>query len=177
MRIGGLGVSLATVVMISTLGCSRGKSGGSDAGLVPALMSAIHANEASGHVESTGATGTWQLDKGDCYSGDNDGYFGIVVTSRADKRVWVKLVKDPIKGWNVGASIPDTCKAVPNGQKCDVQYFDDRACSTLDVGLRTTTFKGKYSRGGHQFDGNVSFDCAADKAHVSGKLAIEKCAP
>ena len=189
-------VSLVMLCVAATPACSSGsKNQGTDAGATPtvttppastgllpsalgsALLSGIELNAATGHVASTGATGTWQLDKGDCYSGDKDGYFGIFVKSRADKRVWVKLVKDPLKGWNVGVSVPDSCKAGSNGQQCTVQYFDAHDCTKLDVGLTAYTFKGKYTAGGHQFDGNVTFDCTAAKAHVSGTLKIEKCAP
>ncbi len=189
------GRSLVLLFLLIGLGCSKSRASGTDAAttasgtppqtivtpspsaVASALLAGMELNSATGHVESTGSTGTWQLDKGDCYSGDNDGYFGIFVKSRADKRVWVKLVKDPIKGWNVGVSVPDTCKAAANGQKCDVEYFDAKACSKLDVDLQTYTFKGKYAGGGHQFDGDVAFDCTAGKAHVAGKLKIEKCAP
>lgn len=186
------------LLVLTTIGCSRGKTGdggagtgsspvtgsspstglgGGDGGIGTEILSGLNVNAATGHVESTGATGAWQLDRGTCYSGDNDGFYGIFVKSKADKRVWVKLVKDPLKGWNVGVSIPDTCKAGANGQQCEVEYFDAKECATLDVGLQAYTFKGRRTAGGHQFDGDVTFDCTARKAHVAGKLTIEKCSP
>lgn len=189
MKRGSLGAFVVFVVLASA-GCSRSSSSTTGtsgsvtvdipdaSSLVPDLLSGLNLNSATGHVESTGATGTWTLDTGTCYSGDDDGFFGVFVKSKADKRVWVKLVKDPTKGWTVGASIPDSCKAGANGETCDVKYFDQHACTTLDAsGLQSYAFKGKNAAGKHQFDGNVSFDCTADKAHVSGKLKIEKCSP
>lgn len=139
---------------------------------------AVNANTATGHVESTGATGAWTFDSGSCFSGDNNGYFGVIAKSNADKRVWIKLVKDPIKQWTLGVSIPDTCKAGANGQECTVQYFDqDNACSKLDVAFKTYTFKGRWSGGGHQFDGTATFDCKTKDSHVSGSITVEKCSP
>jgi hypothetical protein len=177
------------LLLLVMLGCSRNGASttAGDAGstsLLPALslpglpdLANLKLNAASGHVESTGSTGAWQLDDGDCFSGDKDGFFGIDVTSHADKRVYVKLVKDPLKGWNLGVSIPDTCKAKGNGQECSVHYFDQQQCSTLDVGLKSYTFSGRNAAGQHQFDGNVTFDCTHGTAHVSGKLTVERCAP
>jgi hypothetical protein len=146
-------------------------------GLSGSMQPGVNVNVASGHVESTGTTGAWTFDTGTCFSGDNDGYFGTFVKSKSDPRVWIKLVKDPIKQWTVGVSVPDTCK--PNssgsGQKCDVQYFD--TCSKLDVQFKTYTFQGRRTGGGHQFDGTATFDCTTKDSHVSGNITVEKCSP
>lgn len=174
------------LLLLTTMGCSRKAISTStgDGGIVlpqlpamPAMpdLSNLKLNAATGHVESTGATGTWSLDDGDCFSGDDDGYFGIRVKSRTDKRIYVKLVKDPLKGWNVGVSVPDSCKASADGQECTVTYFGHDECKGLNVGLKSYAFRGKYGAGRHQFDGDVSFDCTQGKAHVSGKLTVEKC--
>lgn len=125
-------------------------------------------NVAEGQVESTGSTGAWKLDGGVCYAGDNDGYFGIRVQSRADAHTYIKLVKDPIQGWNLLASIPSTCQ----GTKCTLQHFRPEECKPLDVNLKAYTFQKK---GTHQFDGDVTFDCTHDKAHVKGKLTVTRC--
>lgn len=174
MRYGALGALFA----VCALGCS--KSNGNDAGLVGELTQDLGLSKASGHVASTGPTGTWTLDSGECRSGDDDGFFGVFIKSNTDKRVWVKLVKDPTKGWNVGVSNPDTCKATASGgEQCDVRYFDSQDCATLDTtAIQSYAFKGKSSAGKHQFDGSVTFDCSGkDKAHVSGTLKLEKCSP
>ncbi len=180
-----LGAPFVSVLLLAALGCSRvigalsKGDGGSDqgGGLIPQIPDLSNLNSARGRVESTGATGTWQLEKGNCYSGDPDGYFGIHVESQTDKRDYLKFVKDPLKGWNLGVSIPDTCKPISNGEECSVEYFDSKECSTLDVNLKVYTFRGKMAAGQHQFDGDVSFNCARGKSHVSGKLTIEKCSP
>src|ERR1700739_4579017 len=105
---------VALVCALASLGCHGKSSTEIDASaLVPNLnlnpiptdlasamaAGAANANTATGHVESTGSTGTWTFDSGSCYSGDNNGYFGVIAKSNADKRVWIKLVKDPIKQW------------------------------------------------------------------------------
>jgi hypothetical protein len=131
-------------------------------------ISNIAINVAEGHVESTGSTGAWKLDGGACYAGDNDGYFGIRVQSRTDEHTFIKLVKDPIHGWNLLASIPSTCQ----GTKCTLQHFRPEECKPLDVNLKAYTFQKK---GTHQFDGDVTFDCTHDKAHVKGKLTVTRC--
>ena len=186
-----MGIRLAGLVALLALVACHGKSTVEiDAGaLVPKIdlnpiptelasavaAGAVNANTATGHVESTGTTGAWTFDSGTCHSGDNDGYFGVFVKSKSDPHVWIKLVKDPIKQWTLGVSDPSSCKAGPNGQQCDVQYFD--TCSKLDVGFKTYTFKGRWTGGGHQFDGTATFDCKTKDAHVSGSLTVEKCAP
>jgi hypothetical protein len=184
MRIARFVCGLALV----TFGCHSKSGVEIDAGsLVPNLnlnpiptelasaMAGINVNSATGHIESTGATGAWTFDGGSCHTGDNDGYFGVFVKSKTDNRVWIKLVKDPIKQWTLGVSVPDTCKAGANGQQCDVQYFD--TCTKLDVGFKSYTFQGRRTGGGHQFDGTATLDCKSKDAHVSGTLTIEKCSP
>jgi hypothetical protein len=178
-------VSVAVLLGAFALGCSRTKAtttttAAPDAGdiaqtMASALVGDLKLNAASGHVESTGSTGTWTFENGSCFSGDNDGYFGVFIKSKSDPHVWIKLVKDPIKQWTLGVSVPDTCKSGANGQQCDVEYFD--GCKKMDVGFATYTFKGRRTGGGHQFDGTATFDCEHSGAHVSGTVTVEKCAP
>src|SRR5215831_834741 len=160
-----MGIRLVGLVcVLASFGC-RGKSADVDAGSIVSLnlnpgelASAVAGSSvyaATGHVESTGSTGAWTFDGGSCHSGDNDGYFGVFVKSKSDPHVWIKLVKDPIKQWTLGVSDPASCKAGPNGQQCDVQYFD--TCDKLDVGFKTYTFQGRRTGGGHQFDGTATF--------------------
>ena len=125
-------------------------------------------NVAEGHVESSGSTGAWKLDSGKCWAGDNDGYYGVQIESKENTSVFIKLVKDPIKGWTLLASIPSTC----SGKKCTLQVFQPNECKPLDVNLKVYTFQRK---GTHQFDGDVTFDCTHDKAHVHGKLTVQRC--
>jgi hypothetical protein len=77
-------------------------------------------------------------------------------------------VKDPVRGWTLLASIPSTC----SGKKCTLQIFQPNECKPLDVNLNVHTFQRK---GTHQFDGDVTFDCTHDKAHVHGKLTVQRC--
>lgn len=178
------------VCALASFGC-RSKSGAEvDASALVPNMSPIptelasalatgfaNANTATGHVESTGTTGTWTFDGGTCHSGDDNGYFGVFVKSKSDQRVWIKLVKDPIKQWTLGVSVPDSCKAGATGQKCDVEYFESTACTKLDVDFKTYTFQGRRTGGGHQFDGPATFDCKTNDSHVSGSITVEKCSP
>jgi hypothetical protein len=185
-----MGIRLVGLVCVLVLLGCRSKSADVDAGAIvninlnpiptelASALAGANINSATGHVESTGSTGAWTFDSGTCHSGDNNGYFGVIAKSNADKRVWIKLVKDPIKQWTLGVSIPDTCKAGANGQECTVQYFDqDNACTKLDVGFKTYTFQGRRTGGGHQFDGTATFDCKTSTSHVSGTLTVEKCSP
>ena len=184
-------VGLFGLVLLA--GCSRSKASssgsGADAGdpvsLAQALASGIagnmqpgvNINAATGHVERTG-TGAWTFDGGTCYSGDNDGFFGVFVKSKTDPHVWIKLVKDPIKQWTLAVSDPPTCKTGSSGKlQCDMLYFESNECSKLDVAFQSYTFRGRRTGGGHQFDGTATFDCTRDKTHVSGTLTVDKCSP
>jgi hypothetical protein len=179
---------LASCTLVAAAGCSRkldvsptskadpGSTSKTDpsstsklipSSLVPDL-SGVVVNSATGHVESTGSTGAWSFDSGTCYAGDNDGYFGIQVESKTDEHVFIKFVKDPIQGWTLLAAIPSTCR----GTKCTLQVFRPEQCKPLDVNLKVYTFR---KGGTHQFDGDVTFDCTHDKAHVSGKLTVTRC--
>jgi hypothetical protein len=136
---------------------------------IPSLPDlSVPLNVAEGHVESSGSTGVWKLDKGKCWAGDNDGYYGVQIESTEDTNVFIKLVKDPIKGWTLLASIPSTC----SGKKCTLEVFQANACKPLDVNFKVHTFR---KNGAHQFDGDVTFDCSQDKAHVRGKLTVQRC--
>jgi hypothetical protein len=179
-----LGRRLATVATIALFvgaaACSRKSPSpdSADAGpaipglpaipAIPSLPDLASINVAEGHVESSGSTGAWKLDSGKCWAGDHDGYFGVQIESKEDRHVFIKLVKDPIKGWTLLASIPSTC----NGNKCTLEVFQPSECTPLDVNFKVHTFQ---RQGTHQFDGDVTFDCKHDKARVHGKLTVQRC--
>jgi hypothetical protein len=123
---------------------------------------------AKGRLESTGTTGTWALEKGDCFGGDRDGYFGAQVEQGKGSGVVVKFVKDPIKGWAVLVNEADSCKQ--GDKECKAIIFTAEDCKTFDIGIAVDpNMKSKY------FGGDVSLDCSADDAHVFGKLTLKAC--
>jgi hypothetical protein len=122
----------------------------------------------TGRIESTGTTGTWVIDHGDCFSGERDGYFGVSLETPADDGIEVKFTKDPTKGWVMHANMADACKGA--AEHCKAKWFDEEQCSTLDVGLKLDpSMKSQY------FNGTAAFDCSVEGAHVFGKVTVEAC--
>jgi hypothetical protein len=122
--------------------------------------------KASGNIESSGTTGDWVLDRGPCYSGEREGFFGVTVESSQENGPAVMFVKTPVGGWVVKARIAGSC----HGNTCTSMVYTNDECEVLDVDLKLDP-----SRKSQFFNGSASIDCSVDGSHVFGKLAMEAC--
>ena len=122
-----------------------------------------------GKFESSGAGGTWTLEKSVCHSGERDGFFGVRLTTTQDDGLQVKLVKDPIKGWSVIANEPEGCKSTSTG-KCSARLYEPDDCSTLEINLSVSpNMRSQF------FRGTVSIDCSYHGARLVGQGTIARC--
>jgi hypothetical protein len=140
------------VLSISVAGCSD--------------SSVTFEGKASGRIESSGTTGDWVLDRGTCYSGEREGFFGVTVESPQLNGPSVMFVKNPVGGWVVKARIAGSC----HGDTCTSMVYTKDECETLDVDLKLDpTRKSQF------FNGSASIDCSVDGSRVSGTLTMEAC--
>lgn len=81
------------------------KSGAAVALAVPAIaggaiaLFAIAANtQVKGTLNANGALGTWSFQPDDCYSGQREGFGGVVLTSKTTPQRLVRVLNDPVRG-------------------------------------------------------------------------------
>jgi len=145
------GAALAT---LSLLACSKG------------CGETAFVGKASGRVESTGTTGPWVIDHGECFAGDREGFFGVTVDAPAPSDASLMFVKDPLAGWVVKATVAGSC----HDKTCTYTVFTKDECKTLSVDLHLDPSRKK-----QLFDGSARFDCEVDGAHVFGNLEMHAC--
>ena len=139
--------------------------------LVLSACGVFRDGEATGHVESTGETGTWSFDKGLCQSGQREQYQGAIALGPEGTGIAIKLVKDPIKGWSAVVNEADGCKGAEKGG-CRAEVFSEKNCKTLDVslgGTNTTVNKVRV------VEGKLTIDCKSDTSTVKGQLTFDYC--
>jgi hypothetical protein len=139
---------------------------------VLASCSAFRDGEATGHIESTGETGTWVLDKGLCRSGEREHYSGAIAVGPEGSGIAVKLVKDPIKGWNAVINIADSCKAKAEKGGCQAVVLTSSDCKTLDVELGPTNTTVNDVR---VVEGKLTIDCKSGTSTIKGQLTFDYC--
>jgi hypothetical protein len=126
----------------------------------------------SGRVESKGDAGTWVLEKGACYSGQRESYFGAIAHGPEGSGVAIKFVKDSLKGWTAVINKADTCKAGVEKSECKAIVLSANECKTLDVDLATTNTTVNDVR---VVEGKATIDCASDTGSIKGELIFTHC--
>jgi hypothetical protein len=137
-----------------------------------AACNPFRSGEATGHVESTGETGAWVLDKGTCFSGQREQYFGAVALGADGTGIGIKLVKDSVTGWTAVVNMADDCKQAVEHGSCRAVIFTPASCTTLDVDLANNNTTINDIR---EIEGKLVLDCKTEKASVKGQLIFDRC--
>ncbi|MCX5747400.1 MAG: hypothetical protein NT062_33465 [Proteobacteria bacterium] len=132
--------------------------------------SAFNDGALAGRLESTGAAGTWVLDKGTCFSGEREQYFGLVAHAAGDTGAAVKIVKDQIRGWTAVVNVAATCKQGATDCKAIVLAAD--TCTTFRADATTTSTTVNDVR---VVDGMLELDCAVEDGAIKGRLTFTYC--
>jgi len=126
----------------------------------------------TGRVEGKGAIGSWVLDKGTCYSGQREQYFGAIGYGPDGSGIAIKLVKDGVRGWTAVVNQADTCKNEAEKGGCRAMVFAPGDCATLDIDVNNTNTTINDIRA---VDGTLRIDCSNDTSSVKGQLTFDRC--
>ena len=124
----------------------------------------------AGKLESKGSLGDWTLEKGTCYSGEREKYFGALAHGPKGSKTAVKMVKDPVKGWSVLVVNPSTCNE--DLTSCQGHTFTLEECKKLDVIVETRNLSVNDIK---VVDGKLSMDCESGATSVRGELNFDYC--
>lgn len=140
--------------------------------LVLAACNPFKEGSVAGRIESKGtAMGSWVLDKGSCFSGQREQYFGAIAHGPEGSGVAIKLVKDSIKGWSAVVNVPDTCKQAAADCKAIVLTAAD--CTKLDVEISPTNTTVNDIK---VVEGRLVADCADTNGNsLKGELTLSYC--
>ncbi|MBS1118023.1 MAG: hypothetical protein H6Q90_251 [Deltaproteobacteria bacterium] len=137
-----------------------------------AACNPFRAGEVNGRVESTGDTGAWVMEKGTCYSGQREQYFGALALGPEGTGIGIKLVKDSVRGWTAVVNIAGECKQVAEHGNCRAIAFSPAECTTLDVDLANNNTTINDIR---EIEGKLQIDCKTETASVKGQLIFDRC--
>jgi hypothetical protein len=128
---------------------------------------------ASGWVEAKGTAGAWVFEKGKCFSGQREQYFGLIALGPEGSGQAIKLVKDGIRGWSAVINRPETCKG-GGAEKpdCRAVMLTAESCTTLDVDVRNTSMTVNDIR---VVEGSLTIDCSNETGSIRGKLTFDHC--
>lgn len=126
----------------------------------------------TGKVESKGELGDWVLDKGLCYSGERENYFGAIAYGPKDSGVAIKMVKDPVKGWSVSVNKADTCANAAEKSACKAHVFTGEGCKKLEADVTTTNTTINNVK---VVNGKLTIDCEAGASSIKGDLTLTYC--
>ncbi|MEJ7603024.1 MAG: hypothetical protein WKG01_34375 [Kofleriaceae bacterium] len=127
----------------------------------------------SGRMESKGELGDWVMDKGLCYSGENEKYFGALAVGPDESGIAIKLVKDPTKGWQVMVNNATTCAGSgAEKSKCSSVVLNPEHCKKLEADVVTTNMTINNVK---VVNGKVTLDCAVGTSTIRGELTLDHC--
>ena len=156
---------VAGLVVSSVLGCN-------------AIKEIMRNGTATGRMESKGELGDWVFDKGLCFSGEKEKYYGAVAVGPQDSGIAIKLVKDPVKGWQVLVNNAPTCarradaKDVVEKSACKATVLTAESCKKLEADVVTTNLT---VNGIKVVTGKVTLDCEAGTSSIRGELTLDHC--
>jgi hypothetical protein len=118
-------------------------------------------SKASGSFEATGGKlGKWTFKPDKCFSGQRQGYFGVLLKRDGDKKHFIKVAKEPATGKTVvTVGIPGTDKGLIL-KKCKVLKSNVQRTNTTINDIRC-------------LKGSVEIDCPS--AHFKGKAKFDNC--
>jgi len=140
-----------------------------------ALASAVAVEsqaKVEGNVHSAGGgLGTWDIELGDCRSGESSGFYGVDFFVAGDKNLRLRYVHDEAKG--------EVVKVVDPSKKDSALVLDRSAsCSVLEGAVEKTNFQTWTPKGKiRHLEGHVKFDCkhAGGKGRVRGEAVFSHC--
>ena len=152
---------VAGLVVTSVVGCN-------------ALKEIMRDGTVTGRIESKGELGDWVFDKGLCFSGEKEKYYGAVAVGPQDSGIAIKLVKDPVKGWQVLVNNAPTCAKESAAEKsaCKATLLTAETCKKVEADVVTTNLT---VNGIKVVTGKVTLDCEAGTSSIRGELTLEHC--
>ena len=126
----------------------------------------------TGRIESKGELGDWVLDKGLCFSGESEHYFGVIARGPDKTGIAIKMVKDPTKGWSVAVNNATTCANATEASDCKAIVFTPESCKKLEADVETTSMTVNNVKVVH---GKLAIDCEAGQSFVRGELKLTHC--
>jgi len=126
----------------------------------------------TGKVESKGELGDWTLDKGLCFSGEKENYYGAVARGPDNTGIGIKMVKDPTKGWSVLVNNATSCVKPASPSDCKAIIFTAEGCKKLEADVETTNMTVNGVKVVH---GKLAIDCEAGTSSVKGELKLTHC--
>jgi hypothetical protein len=132
--------------------------------MVSAAMLAPIPDAARGSVDAAGeGIGTWHMVVDSCVSGQRRQFFGVVLYSRDNDELAVKIVQPAIGRARLSINVPGTDHA---------NIYDAEDCPVLNVALHSgaSTFNRITNVYGH-----IRFDCRFNDDHVSGEVTMSYC--
>jgi len=126
----------------------------------------------TGKIESKGELGNWVLDKGLCFSGQRENYFGAIAVGPDKSGVAIKLVKDPVKGWSAIVNEAPSCAGAAEKAACKARVFTPETCKKLEADVTTTNTTVNDVK---VVNGRIAIDCEAGTSSVRGELTLTYC--
>ncbi len=143
------------LALIASVGCNPFRSG-----------------SVKGHVEAKGELGNWVLEKGNCYSGQREQYFGVIGFGPDGSGIAIKLVKDGVRGWTAIVNQASSCRNEAEKGGCKAVVFAPNDCTTFDVDVTRTNTTVNDIRA---LDGTLHIECSNDTSSVKGNLTFDHC--
>ncbi len=107
-----------------------------------------------------------------CRSGQHRNFFGVVVVGDGPNTGGIKLVQDPMSGWNLVAEVPGSCRGPNGGDPCTVMTFRSGDCRSFDADVH---YSGIMVNEIRLLSGHLKAECSSSQGTISADLVFKKC--